>query len=591
MADVLFKKVDYTLKKLLEDIAMGEIGLPDIQRPFVWGTSKVRDLLDSMYRGYPIGYLLFWENGYSSEHRTIGTDKKQKAPRLLIVDGQQRLTALYAVMKAIPVADKKFRTRRIRIAFHPLEERFEVTNPAIEKDVNWIADISTLWDPNVTTSRFRKEFLNQLRKRRELSDEEEERIEEAIDRLESLADYPLTVLEVSSSVDEDQVAEIFVRINSKGTPLNQADFILTLMSVFWDEGRKELEQFCREAKQPPAAGGRPTPFNYYLMPSPDQLLRVSVALGFRRARLEHVYSLLRGKDLQTRQFSVEQRERQFARLQEAQEYGLDLQNWHEFFKVLRRAGYPSGQIISSSMAILYTYALWLIGKRDFGVDPYRLREVMARWFFMATLTSRYTGSPESRMEQDLALLREAQNADDFVHVLDGQIASVLTNDYWQVTLPNELESASSQSTGQFAYYAALCLLDAPVLYSKMKVVDLLNPSTKGKKSALERHHLFPRRYLQRHGIKKRRDINQVANYALVEWSDNIAISDKPPKDYVLEMEARFSPEELRQMYNLHALPEKWYELTYADFLTERRERIAAVIRKGFEQLAGGSSTA
>ncbi|RMD58315.1 DUF262 domain-containing protein [Candidatus Parcubacteria bacterium] len=588
MADVLFKKVDYTLKKLLEDIDMGEIGLPDIQRPFVWGTSKVRDLFDSMYRGYPIGYLLFWENGYPGEHRTIGADKKQKVPRLLIVDGQQRLTALYAVIKAVPVVDKKFHAGRIRIAFHPLEERFEVTNPAIERDINWIADISTLWDPAVTTSRFRKDFLNRLKKRRTLSDEEEERIEEAIDRLEGLADYPLTALEVSSSVSEDQVAEIFVRINSKGTPLNQADFILTLMSVFWDDGRKELEQFCREAKQVPA-DGRPTPFNHYLLPNPDQLLRVSVALGFRRARLEHVYSLLRGKDLQTRQFSVDQREKQFALLQEAQKHVLDLQNWHEFFKVLRRAGYPSKQIISSDMAIIYTYALWLIGRRDFGVDPYRLREVMARWFFMSTLTSRYTGSPESRMEQDLALLRGAKTAEDFVNVLNQQINAVLTRDYWEVTLLSELETAAARNTGQFAYYAALCLLDAPVLYSKMKVVELLDPATKGKKSALERHHLFPRRYLQRQGIKERRDINQVANYALVEWSDNIAISDRPPKEYVPKMEARFSPDELRRMYALHALPGKWYQLDYADFLAERRKRIAAVIRKGFEQLSGADA--
>lgn len=584
MADVLFKKVDYTLKKLLEDIEMGEIGLPDIQRPFVWPTSKVRDLFDSMYRGYPIGYLLFWENGYPGEHRTIGADKKQKVPRLLIVDGQQRLTSLYAVMKAVPVINKKFKRIHIRIAFHPLDERFEVTTPPIERDVNWIADISTLWNPEVTTSRFRKNFLNRLRTRRELSDEEEEQIEEAIDRLEGLTDYPLTALEVSSSVDEDQVAEIFVRINSKGTPLNQADFILTLMSVFWEDGRKELEQFCRAAKRPPAAGSQPTPFNHYLLPNPDQLLRVSVALGFRRARLEHVYSLLRGKDLQTRKFSVEQRERQFAILQEAQKYTLDLQNWHEFFKVLKRSGYPSDQIISSQMGILYTYALWLIGKRDFGVDPYRLREVMARWFFMAALTSRYTGSPESRMEQDLALLRETRSADDFVQVLDGQIQAVLTNDFWQVTLPNELESASSRSTGQFAYYAALSLLDAPVLYSKMKVSDLLDPTTKAKKSAVERHHLFPRGYLQRMGVKDKRLINQVANYALVEWSDNIAISDHPPKEYVPKMEQRFQSGELRYMYELHALPDKWYEWEYMDFLAERRKRIAEIIRRGFAKL-------
>lgn len=119
MPDVVFKKVDYTLKKLVEDIDIGEIGLPDIQRPFVWPSSKVRDLFDSMYRGYPIGYFLFWENGFPGEHKVIGTGQKQKAPRLLIVDGQQRLASLYTVTKAVPIVSKDFRHARIRIAFNP----------------------------------------------------------------------------------------------------------------------------------------------------------------------------------------------------------------------------------------------------------------------------------------------------------------------------------------------------------------------------------------------------------------------------------------------------------------------------------------
>ncbi|MCS7011923.1 MAG: DUF262 domain-containing protein [Anaerolineales bacterium] len=585
MADVLFKKVDYSLKKLIEDIHVGEIGLPDIQRPFVWPRSKVRDLLDSMYRGFPIGYLLFWENGYADAHRAIGTDGKQKVPRLLIVDGQQRLTSLYAVMKATPVIDKEFRSECIRIAFHPLMEKFEVCNPAIERDVEWIADVSVLWKPETSAYTFIQDFLNRLKGRHSLSPEEEKRIPAAIDRLVKLQDYPVTALEISYSVDEDRVAEIFVRINSKGTPLNQADFILTLMSVFWDEGRKQLEDFCRQTKTPPV-GNRPSPYNYYLLPKPDQLLRVSVALGFRRARLEHVYSLLRGKDLQTKQFSDEQRERQFAILTESQAYVLDLQNWHEFFKVLKRAGYSSSQFISSEMAVLYAYALWLIGKRDFHVDLYRLREIMARWFFMTALTGRYTGSPESRMEQDLGLLRDARTADDFVRVLNQQIEAVLTRDYWEVTLPNELETAAARSTGQFAYYAALCLLDAPVLYSKMKVSDLLDPSAKAKKAALERHHLFPRRYLQRINIHEKRLINQAANYALVEWSDNVKVSDRPPSDYVPELESRFSPDEIQAMYRLHALPECWYEMGYYEFLKERRKRMADVIRQGFEKIRG-----
>jgi hypothetical protein len=144
------------------------------------------------------------------------------------------------------------------------------------------SDISEIWKPDTSTYKYVKNFLERLRSRRTVSDEEEERIEKAISRLEKLVDYPITALEVSSSVDEDQVAEIFVRINSKGTPLNQADFILTLMSVFWDAGRAELEDFCRKAKAQPS-DGQPSPFNHYIKPNPDQLLRISVALGFRRA--------------------------------------------------------------------------------------------------------------------------------------------------------------------------------------------------------------------------------------------------------------------------------------------------------------------
>lgn len=586
MADVLFKKVDYPLKKLIEDIHVGEIGLPDIQRPFVWPRTKVRDLFDSMYRGFPIGYLLFWENGYSDAHRNIGIEPKPKVPRLLIVDGQQRLTSLYAVLKGVPVKNRDFRDERMRIAFHPLQEKFEVSNTAIERDVEWIPDVSVLWRPETSPYQFIQEFLHRLKARRALSPEEERKIPIAIDRLVKLQEYPITALEISYSVDEDRVAEIFVRINSKGTPLNQADFILTLMSVFWDDGRKQLEDFCRQAKIPPI-GNIPSPYNHYLLPNPDQLLRVGVALGFRRARLEYVYSLLRGKDLQTNQFSDEQRERQFAILKESQAHVIDLQNWHEFFKVLRRAGYMSSQFTSSELAVLYTYALWLIGKRDFRIEPYRLREIMARWFFMAALTGRYTGSPESRMEEDLALLRAAASADNFEKILNQQIAAVLTPDYWEVTLPNELETAAARNRGQFAYYAALCLLDAPVLYSHMKVSDLLDPSVKPKKTALERHHLFPRAHLANsQRITEKRLINQAANFALVEWSDNVKVSDRPPSEYVPELEKRFTQEKLQTMYLLHALPERWYEMDYLEFLDQRRRRIAAVIRRGFESIRG-----
>lgn len=582
MATTLFKEVTYSLSKLVQDIEMGEIGLPDIQRPFVWKNNKVRDLFDSMYRGFPVGYLLFWANGGLDGHRQIGEHPKQKIARLLIVDGQQRLTSLFAVLKGIPVVREDFRKERIRIAFRPVDSQFEVADAATGRDPEYISDISELWSGAVPRNRFVRDFFKRLREHREVPDEEEDRISEAIDRLFNLQEYPFTAMELSSTMDEEQVSEVFVRINSKGKALNQADFILTLMSVFWDEGRTQIEEFCRRSRQPTT--GAASPFNHFFLPDADHLLRVSVALGFRRARLQYVYSLLRGKDLDTGEFSDTQREKQFAILKDAQVDTLDLQNWHEFFKVLIRAGYRRGDLISSQINLLYCYALFLIGRKDFGVDLYRLRNVMARWFFMSSLTSRYTNSPESVMEQDLAGLRDLQTADQFVAHLDRITRDALPEDYWNITLPNELATSSARSPSLFAYYAALNLLDARVLFSKMKVSELLDPAAHANKSAIERHHLFAKNHLKSLGITEARDTNQIANYALVEWSDNIAISDGAPAKYYPRYAARYSPDELKQMSFWHALPDGWEVLAYPDFLQERRKRIAQVIRAGFKVL-------
>ena len=578
----VFKEVGYSLSKLIEDIEMGEIGLPEIQRPFVWPNSKIRDLFDSMYKGYPIGYLLFWVNGLGGVHRQIGANAKQKIARLLIVDGQQRLTSLYAVIKGIPVVRKDYSEERIFIAFRPKDQKFEVTDAAIRRDPEFIPDISELWSGNVPRSRFVKGFISSLGKHRPVSEQEEDELNEIIDQLYDLQNYPLRALELSSTVDEEQVADVFVRVNSQGTTLNQADFILTLMSVFWDAGRTQLEQFCRDARQP-ATGGA-SPFNYFIQPDPDQLLRVSVGLGFRRARLQHVYSILRGKDLETEEFSDERREQQFAVLKEAQDHVLNLQNWHEFLKTLVRAGYRSEKMISSQNALLYAYAFFLIGKRDYGIDGYTLRDLIARWFFMTSLTGRYTSSPESRMEQDLASLRGVTAARGFTHLIDRTIVDTFPDDYWNITLPNDLATSSARSPSLFAYYAALNLLGARVLFSKMKVSELIDPALRGTKTAIERHHIFPSGYLKTLGPTSTRDTNQIANFALVEWSDNIDISDKSPADYFPQYASRFAPQELDQMMYWHALPKGWEKMEYTEFLEARRKGIAKVIRDGFSRL-------
>jgi len=575
MSEILFKEIGYTVEKLNSEIESGEIGLPDIQRPFKWRNPKVRDLFDSMYRGFPVGYLLFWANGLPDGHRQIGTDAKQRVPRLLIVDGQQRLTSLYAVIKGAEVVRENYRKERIFIAFSPKDEVLRVTDAAVRNNAEFIPDISVLWRGRRETTV--KDYLDRLRTRRPVDEEEENRLREAIDRLYDLRSYPFRVLELSSDVNEEDVAEVFVRINSMGITLNQADFILTLMSVFWDEGRTDLETFCRLSREPTTAA---SPFNYFIWPDPDQLLRVGVGLGFRRARLEHVYSILRGKDMETGEFSDERRDQQFAILREAQAYALNLENWQGFLKVPLRAGYRSGAMITSQVGLLYTYVLFLIGKRDFRVDDFTLRNVLARWFFMTALTGRYSESPESRMEQDLAVLRDVPDGAGFAALLDSIVRDTLTEDYWNITLPNELGTSASRTPSLFAYHAALNLLEARVLFSKMKVSELLDPASKANRAALERHHLFPRGYLAKIGIADTRDVNQIANFALLEWPDNVHIGDQSPAEYYPRYAGRLS----KEMSYWHALPRSWEKMTYHDFLAERRKRMALVIRDGFARL-------
>jgi hypothetical protein len=582
MPVILFKEVNYSLSGLMQYIEMGQIGLPEIQRPFVWPNAKVRDLFDSMYRGFPVGYLLFWGTGSGNSHKQIGQERKQKVAELLIVDGQQRLTSLYSVMKGVAVVREDYRTENIYIAFNPLAEKFEVTDAAIRKDPEFIHDISQVWSNETGVFGLAEQFLGKLRSVRDVTVEEEKRIKRAINNLDNIENYPFTALEISSSANEEQVADIFVRVNSKGTPLNQADFILTLMSVHWDQGRVNLERFCGAARKPVISG--PSPFNYYIQPDPDQLLRVSIAFGFRRARLSYAYLILRGKDLETEQYSDERREAQFRVLEKAQEQVLDLQNWHEFLKAIRQAGYVSNQMISSVNAILYTYAFFLIGKCDYGVDHYTLRNVIARWFFMVALTGRYSGSFESIMEQDLNRFRDVKSKEGFTSLLDQIISNTLTDDFWNITLPTSLATSASRGPSLFAYYASLVNLNANVLFSHLSVADLLNPAMRAKKAAIERHHLFPKGYLQKLGIADVHDANQIANFALVEWSDNIDISDMSPKEYFKDFYVRYSEEGWKPQRFLHALPQGWEQMNYPDFLTSRRKMLAQVIREGYEKL-------
>lgn len=585
MPTTLYRDTGYSLIHLIEGIKHGDIALPDIQRPFVWSATKIRDLFDSMYRGYPIGTLMFWETGAETGARQVGGGSTDRVPKLLIVDGQQRLTALFAVITGREVVNKSFESRRIRIAFNPGAQTFDVTDAAIERSPEYIPDITKLWDGSYKSTV--REFLQALDASREAKTtrEEQDILEERIDRVRDLRDFRFQVIELNASADEEQVADVFVRINSEGVKLNQADFILTLMSVHWEEGRRLFEGFCRAAVDPAHKGASAR--NPYLDPSPDQLLRATVGLAFRRGRLQNVYSLLRGKDLDTGKVSANRRDEQFAILKAAQAHVLDLMHWHEFLKCLAAAGFRSSRMISSSNAIIYSYVLWLIGRCYHGIDIKALRSVIARWFFMAHTTGRYTSSPESQIEADLGRIGQLAPADGeaFMAELDRIVRSNFTGDYWDISLPSRLDTSSSRSPVLFAYWAVLNVLDAELLFSDMRIRDMGDPS--GARRAMERHHLFPKGFLAQKGIAGVRQTNAIANMAFLDWPDNASISAGDPAVYWPRMSELLGEDRTKKHMYWHALPIGWSDLDYEAFLEKRRGLMARVIRDGFERLWDG----
>src|ERR1051325_9415320 len=210
----------HPVETLLTWVKSGEIAIPEIQRPFVWESTKVRNLLDSLYQGYPVGYLIAWRNpSVRLKDGSTSTGKR------ILIDGQQRVTALMAALLGREVLTKDYETVRIKIAFHPLEEKFEVANPAIRKDSAWIDDIAALFSPNAK--------LLQITKAYAAANEgvDEDTLFGTLERLRKIINNHVGVIELAEDLDIETVTEIFIRVNSAGAELSQADFAMSKIAA------------------------------------------------------------------------------------------------------------------------------------------------------------------------------------------------------------------------------------------------------------------------------------------------------------------------------------------------------------------------
>lgn len=590
MGKELFDNIPSKVADLLADVKNGRIGLPDLQRPFVWKDNKVRELLDSMMKGYPIGYIMLWASPVEYENTEhIGRNEKiYKRPEDLVIDGQQRLTALLAAIYGVNIRDKNYKERKIKISFNPLTREFAVWTPAYERDAEWISEISSVFsaDQGHNISKFRKTFIRVANEARvknntpELTEDEEDRIEENINDLLNLGIYSLPTLKINTKADEEDVADIFVRVNSGGQNLSEKNFIETLLAVYDNEVHSKINEFCAESRIPENG----TAYNQILQVDPSHLIRMTVGVGFRRARLRYAYMLLRGKNLKTGEITQDTREENLKTFKECLSVVTNLNNWHAFMNLFASAGYLKSNLVASSNAVVFSYVLYLIGKFDYNVPSMDLQKIIRKWIFMTTITGFYTGSTESEVEKQFADLRDIHNPDAFVAYLNSIIATRFTDDYFEYSLPTELNSSSATSPAWYGYIAALNVLGTPMLFSTVPLSQYFVLGTSGEKNSIDKHHIFPKQYLKKIGINNNRDRNQIANFTYLDYSINIDISDKPPLEYVRGYKDKLGEEGYRLACAQNALPENFEQLQYQDFLNQRRLLMAQIVKKAYKKL-------
>lgn len=594
-----FSVNQYPIQIVLSWVQAGEIAIPEIQRPFVWNAVKVRNLIDSLFRGYPIGYLITWQNpNVRLKDGTTSTGKK------ILIDGQQRITALMSAILGKEVINSDYQKKRIRIAFNPIERIFEVLNSAIQKDKRWISDISTIFSPEFKIFKYLDEYCK-------LNPEvNREDIYESFESLKSIVNVPIGLIELNSDLDIDEVTQIFIRINSSGVELSQADFAMSKIAVDERYGgnllRKAIDYFCHLAVKPEfylkliEVDKDFTQTEYFKKmiwlkdekddlydPSYTDMLRVSFISKFRRGRLQDLVALLSGRDFETKQYREEIVEESFIKLREGIMDFMNENNFKKFLMILRSAGFIDSSMIRSQNAINFAYALYLV-LRDKNIPHGKIESLVRKWFVLSVLTSRYSGSAESQFDIDIRHLYELQPDEYIQNIIDSE----LSDSYWNVGLPQQMDTSAVDSPIFLTFLAAqVKMRDKGFLSKDITVQDLI--TLKG-----DVHHIFPKEYLKGIGYTDRSMYNQIANYVMAQSEINIAIGKKSPKEYFSELVEQCKTgrlkygaisniDELYENLRMHCIPlDIFNELAndYKGFLEERRKLMAQKIKTYFQSL-------
>lgn len=591
----------FFVSNILNWVQEKEIAIPEIQRPFVWDSTKVRDLMDSLYKGFPIGYIIAWKNpDVRLKDGSISNGKK------VLIDGQQRITGLRAAVLGQHIINRDYKEEHIYISFHPITEEFATLTPAIVKDRAWIQDISKLMNKDgglfedVTTYCERN------------PDVDRKIVEKNIEKLLQIKSKQVGFIELDSGLDIETVTEIFIRINSKGVVLSQADFAMSKIASYDTEDnfgvnlRKCIDYFCHLSREPQFykhISENDTEFKntIYLSkiswlkeenddlydPDYSDVLRVSFTKQFERGKMADLVGLLSGRNFMTRSFEQEIMDESFQKLRDSVLDFINEINFKRFVMIIKSCGFTSKDLINSQNALNFAYILYL-KQREKGINPSIMEKCVQRWFVMSLLTSRYSGSPESQFDYDIKQISK----EGVEKILQSIEEADLSDAFWNVRLVQELNKSSINNPFINLFFAAqIKANDKGFLSSDISVANMI--SHRG-----DIHHLFPKEYLKANGLQ-RADYNQIANFVYAQQEINISVGKKKPKDYMGDIIKQCESGKittktgitdintLKKNLKQNCIPEGFENMEFADyenFLQERRKLMANKIRKLYSGL-------
>ena len=588
----------HLIETILSWVKSGEIAIPEIQRPFVWDSSKVRDLMDSLYQGYPIGYLIVWKNP-----NVRLKDGKVSEGKKILIDGQQRVIAMKAAVLGDQIINKDYEKIRITIAFNPAEDKFEVLNPAIKKDASWIPDISKIITGEVNVLELVDEYCLKN------SGMDRNVFYKKIEALNQIAKKQIGVIELEHDLDIETVTEIFIRINSQGVTLSQADFAMSKIAANETYGgsaiRKCIDYFCHLAVAPEFYDHikevdkefNDSPYLQKIAwlrnekddlydPEYNDLLRVAFTSQFERGKLSDLVSLLSGRNFESRTFEEEIAKNSFSSLESGILNFVNESNFKRFIMIIKSAGFISSSMIRSQNALNFAYILYL-KLRMLGVEQALIETYVRKWFVLSVLTGRYSGSAESFFDYDIKNIAQRE----FSEYLESIENAELSDAFWNFRLVQNLETSAASNTTFNVYLASQVKSKENGFLSKdITVQDMI--THRG-----DIHHIFPKDYLKKHALRPNR-YNQIANYVYMQTEINIRIGNRSPKTYFAELidqcnggllryGAIDNKEKLMENMNMNCIPDSIFDMEVHDydrFLAERRKLIAEKIRRFYFSL-------